>query len=830
MSLAGSEPPFRGKSVLNRILFAFFGVTLVNLLFLTIFVNTSGWHFINHLTDENLKVLMTVVENSIIDDMYRSDYTRLENIFDQTLLDKAGINSCRIFDRDGVLIAQGGSDDLSPYTFKPDPLGVKIVKTEGFYIDRQIHYKIIGWRYSIGNEILGGAAASFSNDLILNQMKKIIIMLVSASLIIIGCGGLVFYILLRQISSPLRNLAAIMKHYGEETFELDFQYQRNDEIRILSDSLKRMSAQVKDSFERLKRSEERFDLAVQGSKDGVWEYRSDNHELYASPRCRSLLGMDMDEKGRGFRSWFSRIVEDDKDRMRNALKRVREHDAEYLDVECRFRRDDGHVVWIRTRGRGVYNENNRCVRIAGSFSDVTDRKNAEERLMQVALYDSLTKLPNRLLLLERLKQIVERYKRRPESEFSLLYLDYDGFKKVNDTYGHSVGDFLLRAIAARLKRCVRSQDTICRIGGDEFVILLDECGGRGHVTEIAERILLSSSKEFNLKNNSIFLTVSIGIFMGGRTSGSPEDMIQAADIAMYNAKNDGKGMYHFYHEEMQKKISTKWKIHNDLHKALDRKELFLVYQPIVSLQDMRLRGAEALLRWQHPSRGLISPVDFIPSAEETSFITNITDWILRELRTVYKASFSGVRDRRGIRIGFNVSSRDFTSSPTVLVRIIETFSGWDDALNVLDVEVTETSLIDNFEAVSSQLSRLREKGMRVKLDDFGTGYSSLSYLHNFPLDSLKIDRSFVRTLPGDRDNLNIIRHLIDLAHDLGLEVVAEGVETAQQHHTLKALGCDKGQGYLYSTPLMLHDFLGFQDELKALTNGLEEEPDMAKSG
>ena len=350
------------------------------------------------------------------------------------------------------------------------------------------------------------------------------------------------------------------------------------------------------------------------------------------------------------------------------------------------------------------------------------------------------------------------------------------------------------------------------------------------MTEVAERILLSSSREFNLKNNSIFLTVSIGIFMGGCASGSPEDMIQAADIAMYSAKNSGKGMYHFYREEMQQQISTKWKIHNDLHKALERKELFLVYQPIVNLQNRTLCGAEALLRWQHPSRGLISPVDFIPSAEETSFITNITDWILRELRTVYKASFSGVRDRQGVRIGFNVSSRDFTSSPSVLVRILDTFSGCNDALGGLDVEVTETSLIDNYEAVSSQLSRLREKGMRVKLDDFGTGYSSLSYLHNFPLDSLKIDRSFVRTLPGDRDNLNIIRHLIDLAHDLGLEVVAEGIETVEQHNTLKGLGCDKGQGYLYSTPLMLHDFLGFQEDLGALMNDLEGEPDMAKSG
>ena len=435
MSLSGRGRRSRYKSVLNRLLLAFFGVTLANLLFLTIFVRANGWRFLNHLTDENLKVLMTVVENSIIDDMYRSDYNRVENIFNQTLLDNAGINSCRIFDRDGVLIAQGGKDDLSPYTFEPDPLGVKILGTDGIYIDRQIHYKIIGWRYSIGNEILGGAAASFSNDIILNQMKKIIIMIVSASLIIIICGGLVFYILLRQISSPLRNLAAIMKHYGEDNFELDFQYQRNDEIRILSDSLRKMAAQVKDSFERLKHSEERFDLAVQGSKDGVWEYRSENHELYASDRCRSLLGMLQDEDIVGFRSWFTRIVEDDKDRMRNALKRIREHEDEYLDEECRFRRDDGRVVWIRTRGKGVYNDENICVRIAGSFSDVTEKKSAEERLIKVALYDSLTKLPNRLLLLERLKLVTERYKRRPGSEFSLLYLDYDGFKKVNDTYG-----------------------------------------------------------------------------------------------------------------------------------------------------------------------------------------------------------------------------------------------------------------------------------------------------------------------------------------------------------------------------------------------------------
>ena len=807
-----------------RFLLAFFAVIIINILFLIFFIRINGSSFLDQLTDDNMKVLMRVIENSIVDDLCRIDYNRIENIFNQTLLEDAGIESCRIFDGNGILLAQGGIDHLSPYTYEPDPLGLKIVETDGLYIERHHHYKIIGWRYMAGGKIIGGAAAHFSKDMILSQMNRIVLSLIISSLIIIGFGGVLFFLLIERISMPLRQLAEIMESYGEEGFEIDFSYDRDDEISILSDSLKSMSLQIRDSFERLKLSEERFELAVQGSKDGIWEYRSYEKKIYSSPRCNEILGLDANYELDGLQSWLNMIVEEDKDSMNAAIRSIREKNIEYLDEICRHRKADGEIVWLRVRGKGIYNNNGLCIRIAGSLSDITEKKTAEDRLVHIALYDTLTSLPTRLLLLERLKVVERRYKRKRMGDFAVLFLDYDGFKKVNDTYGHSVGDLLLKAISARLKSCVRSEDLISRIGGDEFVILLEDCGSRNQVIEVAERILRYSSKEFNLKKNSIFLSVSIGILMGKNMTDdmaeNPDRMIQAADIAMYSAKKSGKGRYHFYRDEMQKQISSKWRIQNDLHKALDKKELFLVYQPVISLKDGSLSGTEALIRWHHPERGYISPADFIPSAEENSFITQITDWVLGELKSIYRSSFAEVRERQGIRLAFNVSTRDFSNNSAILLRLLDLFSDCEEALKILDVEVTETSLIDNFESVSVQLGELQKKGMKVKLDDFGTGYSSLSYLHSFPLDSLKIDRSFVNTLPTDKDNLNIIKRLIELAHDLGLEVIAEGIETIEQHRILRELGCDMGQGYLYSKGLKLQDFLYFQENIGTLQDKL----------
>ncbi len=797
----------RINSFFIRILFVFFLTIVVNIAVFSILIRYMGSQFINNLTDENIQILIDVIENSIVDDLYLEDYSRVENIFDEIILKDSGITSCKIYDRNGVLIALGGTDDLSAFTYVPEEMGLEVLTNNSLYINTSKDHKIIGRKFVLAGQILGGVVIDFNNDMINAQMKRILLILAGSSLLIILGGGLLFSLIIHQISYPLLRLSRIMKRYGEEDFELDFTYERDDEIKVLSDSLKTMSFQVKSSFEKLRMSEERFNLAVNGSKDGIWDYNPITNLFYMSSRCRQILGLIDDTEMKGLMSWIEIVASMDKNNVRDSLKDLIKMKHEFLDVEYRVNRNDGRMVWVRTRGKGLYNEKGQCIKIAGSLSDISHQKNNEERLVKAALYDPLTKLPNRMYLLERLHQEVETCKRKPDQNLAILYLDYDGFKRVNDTYGHAVGDLLLKAIASRLEKCVRSQDMACRIGGDEFVILLVDCGMKAQITEVVDRILQASSREFNLKDNSVFLTVSIGITMNQFSYYKLEDLIQCSDIAMYHAKNSGKGTYCFFQEDMQNKISKQWKIQNDLHKAINNAELFLVYQPIISLVDMQITGAEVLTRWQHPSRGLISPIDFIPQAEDSAFITQITDWLLQELKNDCSSTLRfNENNLEDIRISFNISSKDFICNPNILFRIKNTFTECKKILSILDIEVTETSLIDNFEEANLQLKALKYLGMKVKLDDFGTGYSSLNYLHSFSLDTIKIDRSFVCTLPENKENLNIIKHIIYLAHDLGLEVVAEGIETREQHEALLELGCDQGQGYLYSHPIAVADF------------------------
>jgi diguanylate cyclase (GGDEF)-like protein len=400
---------------------------------------------------------------------------------------------------------------------------------------------------------------------------------------------------------------------------------------------------------------------------------------------------------------------------------------------------------------------------------------------------------------ELLKAEIESSKRRNDHMFSVLFLDLDRFKNINDSLGHTHGDLLLVAFAERLERTLRPVDTLARFGGDEFAILLSGMSDATDAVRVAQRIQDELSQPFVLDKNSAFASSSIGIALSSSGYDRPEDILRDADTAMYRAKENGKARYEVFDHGMHARAVSRLQLESDLRQAVEQKEFCVYYQPIVLLQTGRLAGFEALVRWNHPRRGLVSPADFIPVAEETGLIVPIGEWVLQEACRHIRECQLAFPSHRSLSLSVNLSARQ-VAQPDLLDRIKEALAVSRLSPHCLKLEITESVVMENAEAATLMFKQLRSLGVQLSIDDFGTGYSSLSYLHRFPLNYLKIDRSFVTHLTKDNDNA-IIRTISTLARNLGMEVIAEGIETEEQYQELKMLGCEYGQGYLFSHPV-----------------------------
>ena len=429
--------------------------------------------------------------------------------------------------------------------------------------------------------------------------------------------------------------------------------------------------------------------------------------------------------------------------------------------------------------------------------DITERKQAEEKLFHDAFYDKLTGLPNRALYMERLDRSLEYAKRRDNYLFAVIFLDLDDFKIINDSLGHIVGDQLLTAIARRLESAIRTVDTVARLGGDEFVILLDDIEGLTDATHIAERIQRSLTVPFHIAEQDIFTGVSIGIALNRADYERPIDLLRDADTAMYRAKVQGRNRYEVFDRTMHAEAMQRLQLETDLHRSLDQQDFRVNYQPIVNLGTGRISGFEALVRWERPLCGFTVPSEFIPCAEETGLIVRIDRWVLRQACEQMKKWHQQFPEQNELTISVNLSSRQFTQSD--LVADIELILRETElAPQYLKLELTESAIMENIDSVASILKELRALGIQMSIDDFGTGYSSLSYLHRLPLNTLKVDRSFVSQVDSGNENLEIVRAIVTLAHSLSMDVVAEGIETPQQLAQFRALKCEYAQGHLFS--------------------------------
>lgn len=432
--------------------------------------------------------------------------------------------------------------------------------------------------------------------------------------------------------------------------------------------------------------------------------------------------------------------------------------------------------------------------------EISEHQKTQNRLLHMASHDALTNLPNRVLFMNRLIQALQRTQREPNYQFGVLFLDCDRFKVVNDSLGHFAGDRLLIAIARRLKTHLSSTDMLARFGGDEFTILLENIQDIDDASRLAQKIQTSMSWPFQFEEQELFINASIGIVVGDKTYEQPEHLLRDADIAMYQAKAKGKARYQIFDIEMHRRAQQRLELETDLRRALHRQEFLLYYQPIISLATGRINGFEALLRWHHGQKGLISPGDFIPAAEETGLIVPIGLWVLKEACQQLKSWQDQGLVQRIIKMSINLSVKQF-SQLNLIQNIDKIILQTQLNSSYLKLEITESAIMEHPESAAELLQQLRDRDIQLSIDDFGTGYSSLSYLHRFPLHNLKIDRSFIKRMSETRQNLEIIQAIITLAHHLNMTVTAEGVETAAQLSLLKNLGCEEGQGYFFARPL-----------------------------
>ena len=592
----------------------------------------------------------------------------------------------------------------------------------------------------------------------------------------------------------------------------------------------------KQAEEALANSEERHAMTLRGTNDGIWEWKIDTDEVSFSARWNELLGFPAEPSVGPIASWFDLIHIDDISRVRVELDDHLAGRPKTFETEFRIRQADGQFRWMVARGVAITDQTGRPVRVAGSLTDITEGKVA----------DGLTGLPNRVLFMDRLNRLIEHASRHEGFHFALLFLDLDRFKTINDSLGHQAGDELLVEAGRRLEQCLRSSDTVAqvqadtglightvaRIGGDEFALLLSGMRRASDVERVADRIGEVLADPFVIKGRDVFTSASIGIAHGDAGYETGADMFRDADTALYRAKAEGRSRFKVFDRGLRLEAIEQLELETDLRRALDRHEFVLHYQPIVAVTTGAVTGVEALVRWQHPVRGLLQPASFIPLAEETGLIVPLGFLVFREVcRQVQEwRARTPSPITTGLTVGINVSARQLPQRD-LPERLAAIAMEYDVPTSLLEIELTETAVMADPDAAQTVIEGMQAYGFRICMDDFGTGYSSLAYVRRLPFDRLKLDRSFLSATPAEaRSAEGVIQTVIALARHVNSDVVAEGVETLEQLERLRALNCDFAQGYYFLKPVVAEPLsrLLLLEELPVLTSGEpEQSPEVA---
>jgi diguanylate cyclase (GGDEF)-like protein/PAS domain S-box-containing protein len=604
----------------------------------------------------------------------------------------------------------------------------------------------------------------------------------------------------RHAQASLRELAGLRDeqcHLAENTGE---QAARADALAELNAALNEEVETHRRAAERLRLSEERYALAARGANDGLWDWNLATGAMYYSERWCEMVGEVSRPLATNADEWFSRVHLSDLPQLKVDIAAQAAGARSHFLSEHRLRHADGYFIWVLCRGIVVRDTEGRALRIAGSMTDITPRKDLEERLRREAQFDTLTALPNRGYATDLLRRAIARAKRSKDQQFAVLFLDCDRFKMVNDSLGHHAGDAMLRMMAGRLSACVRPGDVVARIGGDEFVVILEGVRDEEEAVTVAQRIQESLTLPFFLDGRELFMSVSVGIAMNQPNVDRPEDYLRDADLAMYRAKTGGRARHEIFRPDMRSGAVLQLSIESDLRHALERGELRVMYQPIWALATGKIAGFEALVRWDHPTHGAMQPSDFIPIAEETGLILPLGAWVLRQAAERIAAWRSGPDGDPSLWMSVNVSAKQLTN-PGLVEVVKYTIEQTQIPAACLKLEITESMIMADAVAAVGALEALKALGIHLLMDDFGTGHASLSYLHRLPISTIKIDRYFVGRIDSNSECLEIVRTILNLSRSLKMDVIAEGVENAAQSEVLQALGCEYVQGYLMSPPL-----------------------------
>lgn len=567
------------------------------------------------------------------------------------------------------------------------------------------------------------------------------------------------------------------------------------------------------TLDALLRSEARLGLAQRIAKIGNWEWQPQAGHFSASSELCRLMGIRPQDFGGTLDAFLQAVDAEDRERVEQALKRILT-DRTPCDIDHRIVLPNGSEFVVNLQAEGIFDDHLKALTIVGTAQDISERKRSEREIHRLAYYDSLTGLPNRVLFKDRVAHAIA-HARRYQYHLALLFLDLDRFKMINDTLGHNIGDLLLKHVADRLMESVRHSDSIgrttdtaqthelARLGGDEFTVLLTNLRDVHDASKVARRILEALARPFSVGGHEVFVTVSIGIAIFPADGDSVDALLKNSDTAMYHAKEQGRNNFQYYSNAMNAEANERLLLEGEVRHATEREEFVVYYQPQIDLRSGRIVGAEALLRWQHPQRGLLTPAEFLQAASDTGMIRTIDEWVLRTA-----CRQNRVWQQRGLvvpSVSINVSNSLFHGA-TLLKAVEDMFAETGLAPDRLELELTESVAMRNVDTSIMVLQQLKTMGVQLAIDDFGTGYSSLSYLQRLPVNRVKIDQSFIRELLSRVQPVPIVRAIIAMAHSLQLEVLAEGVEDERQRSILLAEGCDQAQGYLFGRPAPAAEF------------------------
>ena len=661
-------------------------------------------------------------------------------------------------------------------------------------------------------------------SILTTEVNNTIYFIIFISVILIIISLIIVIMILKKITTPISELTSLMKEAEEGNLCIQSNINTNDEFQRLGNSFNSMIKQLKLNYEELaalyeqlaategtlrtqydelqysqkilKKGEERYRLALDGANDAIWELDLENHKFFVSDKFYEMTGYKRNSKHK-IKYLFNNLIHPkDKSKAKDALLEHINNNTPLYQSEFRIKKEDDSYIWIYNRGKALRNENGQATKLAGSITDITDRKVSEKKILYMAHYDELTNLPNRSYFMNKVDEKLIMAEKN-NTKFVILFIDLDNFKIINDTLGHDLGDMLLKNISNKFKNLIYKSDLVCRLGGDEFVIL-HKFEKEEDIILIADKIIDMFKNSFEIADKQIFITASIGISVYPEDGNDVKSILKNSDAAMYKAKELGKNRYAFYDKAMFLKLQRKNQIQNILRKVIENNELLLYFQPQYNPNNNEIFGFEALLRLKSKELGFISPMEFIPVAEETGYINSIGKWVLEEaVKQCLKWIKSGFKFKS---ISINISAAQL-NQPNFYNMICDTINKYKIDPTLIELEITETLLMQSIDANIKILDKLMKMGIRIALDDFGTGYSSLNYLREIPISTLKVDKSFIDNMTSNTKEGKIIKNILEMAHSMDLKVIAEGVENEQQLMTLKNMNCDYIQGYYYSKPL-----------------------------